>query len=85
MCKREMDRKGTKGEKKHNSRLHVLIVQRGWACVGTSEGVCEKESWRGRVVGEEQHDGNPTHGCVCEVIHLTNYEIITWSHQHSQQ
>lgn len=52
LCVREREKR-REGRKEKNSRLHVPMVQRGWACVGTSEGACEKESWRGRMVGEE--------------------------------
>lgn len=39
---------------KCNSRLHVLVLQRGWACVGGSEGECKCERDR----EESGDDGN---------------------------
>lgn len=38
---------------KYNSRLHVLVVQCGWACVEASEGACERQREREKAATEE--------------------------------
>lgn len=43
LCEREI---GERRKGKCNSRLHVLVLQRGWACVGGNEGGCERERER---------------------------------------
>lgn len=38
---------------KSNSRLHVLVVQCGWASVEASEGACERQREREKAATEE--------------------------------
>lgn len=46
-CERQIEE--SEGEKgKCNSRLHVLVLQRGWACVGGGEGTKRAEMERER-------------------------------------
>lgn len=43
----------SKEKGKSNSRLHVLVVQCGWASVEASEGACERQREREKAATEE--------------------------------
>lgn len=61
MCERVRQKR--EGQGKCSSRLHVLVVQRGWACVGVSEGACERD--RRREEQERETDRERERGdCV---------------------
>ncbi len=51
LCEREI---GERRKGKCNSRLHVLVLQRGWACVGGRVWKRERERERERAVIEER-------------------------------
>lgn len=75
-CERQIEAR--EGEKrKCNSRLHVLVLQRGWACVGGGEGKKREQ----RLRNECGDDGDSARQRVCEPMSLTIRGIIMWKQQ----